>query len=180
MYLDGKHVPRQVPLKFVSRWFGPFRMLAVRGPVVHLDLPDTLGKMSPWVNVRRLKFFEERDVDLVGPDVSLVLPLISPVADDHDPRYEIDKILCHRTFKGRCEMLVRWEGYDESHKQWVRRSVLEEDVPVLVLAYDANPSIFVSRKSVPKRATKGPPDLVSSVCIARVVPLELPGSNVHV
>ena len=59
-------------------------------------------------------------------------------------------------------MLVRWAGYDESHNQWVRRSVLEEDVPVLVLAFDTNPSIFVSRKSAPKRATKGPPDLVPS------------------
>jgi hypothetical protein len=78
-----------------------------------------------------------------------------------DPRYEVDKILCHRTFKGRREMLVRWAGYDESHNQWVRRSVLEEDVPTLVLAYDANPSIFVSRKSAPKRATKGSPDMVS-------------------
>ncbi len=63
MYLDGKHVPSQVPLKFVVRWFGPFKVLAVRGPVVQLDLPATLGKMSPWVNVRRLKFFEERDAD---------------------------------------------------------------------------------------------------------------------
>ena len=52
MYLDGKYVPTQVSLKFVSRWFGPFRVLATRGPVVHLDLPDTFGKMSPWVNVR--------------------------------------------------------------------------------------------------------------------------------
>jgi hypothetical protein len=60
-------------------------------------------------------------------------------------------------------MLVRWAGYDESHNQWVRRSVLEEDVPVLVLDYDVNPCIFVSRKSTPKRATKGPPDLVQSV-----------------
>jgi hypothetical protein len=60
-------------------------------------------------------------------------------------------------------MLVRWAGYDESHNQWVRRSVLEEDVPALVLAYDVNPSIFVSRPSAPKRATKGPPDLVNSV-----------------
>jgi hypothetical protein len=118
--------------------------------------------MSPWVNVRRLKFFEERDADLAGPDDGLVLPLISPVADDHDPRYEVDKILWHRTLKGRREMLVRWAGYDESHNQWVRRSVLEEDVPALVLAYDANPSIFVSRKSAPTRATKGPPDLVPS------------------
>jgi hypothetical protein len=103
--------------------------------------------MSPWVNVRGLKFFEERDVDLVGPDEDLVLPLISPVADDHDPRYEVDKI-------DRREILVWWLG-------WVRRSVLEEDVPTLVLAYDANPSIFVSRKSVTKRARKGSPDMVS-------------------
>ena len=29
-------------------------------------------------------------------------------------------------------MLVRWAGYDESHNQWVRRSVLEEDPPDLV------------------------------------------------
>ena len=60
-------------------------------------------------------------------------------------------------------MLVRWVGYDESHNQWVRRSVLEADVPALVLAYDANPSIFVSRKSAPKRATRGPPDLMLPV-----------------
>jgi hypothetical protein len=116
--------------------------------------------MSPWVNVRRLKFFEERDADLAGPDDGLVVPLISPVAGSHDPRYEVDKILWHRTFKNRREMLVRWKGYDESHNQWVRRSVLEEDVPALVLAYDADPSVFVSRKSAPKRATRGPPDLM--------------------
>ena len=163
MYLDGKHVPSQVPLKFASRWFGPFRVLAARGPVVQLDLPATLGKMSSWVNVRRLKFFEERDADLAGPDDGLVEPLISPVAGSHDPRYEVDKILWHRTFKNRREMLVRWKGYDESHNQWVRRSVLEEDVPALILAYDADPSVFVSRKSAPKRATRGPPDLMQPV-----------------
>ena len=43
MYLDGQHVPSEVPLKFASRWFGPFRVLAERGPVVQLDLPVTLG-----------------------------------------------------------------------------------------------------------------------------------------
>jgi hypothetical protein len=104
MYLDGKYVPSQVPLKFEVRWFGSFKVLAARGPVVQLDLPVTLGKMSPWVNVRHLKL--------------------------------VVKILWHRTFKGRREMLVRWAWYDESHNQWVRCSVLEEDVPVLVLAYD--------------------------------------------
>ena len=116
--------------------------------------------MSPWVNVRRLKFFEERDADLTGPDDGLVLVLISPVAGAHDPRYEVDKILWYRTYKGRCEMLVWWSGYDESHNQWVRRLELKEDVPALVLACDEDPSVFVSRQSTSKRTTKDPTDLL--------------------
>ena len=119
--------------------------------------------MFPWVNVRRLKFFEERDADLAGPDDGLVVPLISPVTGSHHPRYEVDKILCHHTFKNRREMLVRWKGYDESHNQWVRRSLLGEDVPALVLTYDEDPNVFVSRKSSPKLTTRGPPDLMQPV-----------------
>ena len=42
---------------------GQFVALEVRGPSVCLDLPTELGKISPWVNVRRLKFFEQRDAD---------------------------------------------------------------------------------------------------------------------
>ena len=58
---------------------------------------------------------------------------------------------------------MRWARYDESHNQWVCRSVLEEDVTVLVLAHDVDPSLFVSRKSAPKRVTKGPLDLMQPV-----------------
>ena len=84
------------------------------------------------------------------------MPLISPVAGSHDPRYEVDKILWHRTFKNRREMLVRWKGYDESHNQWVRRSVLEEDVPALVLAYGEDPIVFVSRSRCRNGRRGGP------------------------
>ena len=74
--------------------------------------------MSPWVNVRRLKFVEECHADLAGPDDGLVVWLISPVAGSHDPRYEVDNFLSHYTFKNRREMLVRWTGYDS----WSLRS----------------------------------------------------------
>ena len=74
---------------------------------------------------------------------------------------------------------MRWAGYDESHNQWARRSVLEEDVTVLVLPHDVDPSIFVSRKSAPKRATKGPPDLLQPLYVALGVPLELHCSTVN-
>jgi hypothetical protein len=66
MYLDASpqhSPPPQVPYKLASRWMGPYRALEVRGPVVHLELPPELGKISPWVNVRRLKFFEQRDAE---------------------------------------------------------------------------------------------------------------------
>ena len=98
------------------------------------------------------------------PDPSDLIDLIK--LNDRTPVVqfdEVDKILWNGTFKGRCEMLVRWAGYDESHNQWVRRSVLEEDVSTLVLSYDVDPNVFVSRKSVPKRVTKGPADLLQPV-----------------
>ena len=65
------------------------------------------------------------------------------------------------------------DGY-ESHNQWVRRSVLEEDVPELLLSYDVDPSVFVSRKSVPKREMKGPVDLIhwNLLYVVLGVPLE--------
>jgi hypothetical protein len=36
MYLDGKHVPSQVPLKFVARWFGPFKVVVVQRLTIKL------------------------------------------------------------------------------------------------------------------------------------------------
>ena len=71
---------------------GPFVALEVRGPSVRLDLPPELGKISPWVNVRRLKFFEQRDVDFTdfqGP--------VTPVrCGDGLLRYELQRIWGHR------------------------------------------------------------------------------------
>jgi hypothetical protein len=71
-----------------------------RGRCLHrLTLGKMLGKMSLWVNVRHLKFFEECGEDLTGPDDGGVFQLISFITDDHDPRYEVQKILWHRTLR---------------------------------------------------------------------------------
>ena len=75
-------------------------------------------------------------------------------------------------------MLVRWVGYDESHNQWVRRSVLEEDVSALVLSYDVDPSVFVSWKSAPKREMKGPVDVIHWNLLYVVVGVSLESSIV--
>jgi hypothetical protein len=69
IYLDASpqhSPPHQVPYKLANRWMGPYVALDVRVPSVRLDLPPELGKISPWVNVRRLKFFKQRDADFTG------------------------------------------------------------------------------------------------------------------
>ena len=95
MYLDASpqhSPPHLVPCKLASRWMGPFAALEVRGPVVRLELPPELDKIPPWVNVQRLKFFEQRDADFSGFDAPVM-----PVHDRHGIlRYEIHRIWGHR------------------------------------------------------------------------------------
>ena len=151
VWLDGAHVPHQLPFKLANRWFGPYVVLQVMGGAVRLDLPESLGKTSDIINFRRLKFFEERDADL-GADDPPVTPLIDPLGV---PRFEISRLLGYRVWRHRPEYWVEWKGYDTSHNTWVHRDSLLQDVPALVAAYDRNPTTFQARASAPKRATKG-------------------------
>ena len=151
VWLDSKHTPVDIHYKLTARWFGPFEVLESRGAQVTLDLPEIFGKAHHKVNIRRLKFFEESDVRLGGPD----LPPTSLVTKDGTARYEIKRISNARTHKGKAELWVEWKGYDQSQNCWVHRDILMTDVPHLVRAFDANPSIFKARTSAPKRATKG-------------------------
>jgi hypothetical protein len=129
---------------------GPFVALEVRGPSVHLALPPELGKISPWVNVRRLKFFEQRDADFTdfqGP--------VTPVrGGDGLLRYELQRIWGHRP-QGQLpakEYLVQWKGYDTSQMTWEARASLLADVPTVLLAYEKSPTTAQARASAPKRA----------------------------
>ena len=47
---------------------------------------------------------------------------------------------------------MHWRGFDASRACWVRRDSLVQDVPALVAAYDADPSVLVARSSAPARA----------------------------
>ena len=174
MWLDGAHVPHQIPFKLANKWFGPYAVLEVfpGGATVRLDLPDVLGKTSDVINVRRLKFFHQRDAEF-GDDDDPPHPLIDPLGV---ARYEISRILWHRVLNRRPEYAVEWKGYDTSHNSWVHRDVLQEDVPALLAAYDLNPVLFQARASAPKRATKGRqlPLAPSTARMVRAVPRVAP------
>jgi len=74
--LDSKHTPIDIPYKLTARWFGPFEVLSSDGAAVTLDLPETFGKAHCKVNIRRLKFYEERD-SCFGPADARPEPLIT-------------------------------------------------------------------------------------------------------
>ena len=111
------------------------------------------------VNIRRLKFFEERDEAFGDSNV----PPRPMVGVDGVEKFEIRRISNSRTHKGRRELWVEWTGYDQSHNCWVLRDVLVADVPAMLTAYEANPSSLKARASAPKRGTQGslpPPPVV--------------------
>jgi hypothetical protein len=151
VWLDSKHTPIDIPYKLTARWFGPFEVLSSDGAAVTLDLPETFGKAHRKVNIRRLKFYEERD-SCFGPADARPEPLI---ANGGVARYEVRRISNSRNHKGQSELWVEWKGYDQSHNCWVHRDILTADVPELVKAFDTRPSTFKARASAPKRATKG-------------------------
>ncbi len=156
MYLDASpqhSPPHQVPYKLASRWMGPYRVLEVRGPVVHLELPPELGKISPWINVRRLKFFEQRDAEFSDFEE----PVTPVQGGDGAMRYEIHRIWGHRP-QGQLpapEYLVQWKGYDTAQMTWVARKTLLDDVPALLSAYEVAPTTVQARKSAPKTINQG-------------------------
>jgi len=79
---------------------------------------------------------------------------------DGVPHYEIKRICIARCLKDVDELWVEWQGYDQSQNGWVALTSLLQDVPHLVHAFEANPSVFKPRKSAPKRASTAVRDSV--------------------
>ena len=152
VWMDSKHTPHDVPYKLSARWFGPFRVLEVRGAQAILDLPPSFGKTHNRINMARLKFFEARDAEL-GESDTVPEPLLG---HDGVMHYEIKRICNARTHKKVRELWVEWQGYDQSQNGWVSRESLMQDVPALVWAFERNPSNFTPRASAPKRASVVP------------------------
>jgi len=152
VWMDSKHTPNDVPYKLSGRWFGPFKVLEVRGAQAILDLPPSFGKTHNRINMSRLKFFEARDAKLGESDMAPE-PLLGYDGVMH---HEIKRIRNACTHQKVRELWVESQGYDQSQNGWVSRESLMQDVPALVWAFEKNPSNFTPRASAPKRASVVP------------------------
>ena len=127
--------------KLDSRLLGPFRVSgeegvtllttnyhleSLSGEIVSRSVPrDELVVLVPavWISKRQKSMYDERELSGVSKRFANVQP--GPVNFvEGEALYAVEAILESRIVKGRCELLVKWDGYESP--SWV----LEVDVPV--------------------------------------------------
>ena len=115
--LSTKHINLKAAVpgskKLMPRWIGPFKFIALPGPVaVKLDLPPTC-KIHNVFHVSLVKPYR--------PDGSVQPP--PPEFVDDEPVYKVDSLVKHRpsTYgkKKGYDYLVRWLGYGQEHDMWI-------------------------------------------------------------
>ena len=92
VWMDSKHTSYDVPYKLTARWFGPFKVLEVRGAQAMRICLHHLAKHTTEL-MSRLKFFEARDAEL-GEGDTAPEPLLG---HDGVMHYEIKRICNART-----------------------------------------------------------------------------------
>ena len=127
--------------KLDSKLLGPFRVSgeegatllttnyhleSLSGEIVSRSVPrDELVVLAPavWISKRQKNMYDERELTGVTTRFANVQP--GPVDFvEGEALYAVEAILESRVVKGRCELLVKWDGYVSP--SWV----LEADVPI--------------------------------------------------
>jgi len=153
VWLNSKCTPIDIPYKLSAHWFGSFQVLSADGVAIMLDLPETFGKAHRKVNIRRIKFYKQKDSCFGEADGHPELLITSGGV----ARYEVHRISNPRIQEGQSELWVEWKGYNQSPNCWVHRDILIQ----MSLSW-SRPSMrglrcaptLKARTSVSKRATK--------------------------
>ncbi|CAI7890906.1 unnamed protein product, partial [Closterium sp. NIES-54] len=105
-----------LPSKLRPRFCGPFLVEAQVTPVTfRLRLPDTWKHHNAF-HVQLLKPYKDPNQQFQGRQ----LPPPPPVLIQHEPEYEVERVLTHRRRGGKTlEFLLRWKGYDRTEDSWV-------------------------------------------------------------
>ena len=128
VYLDGKHlkvVDTQGNLKsrkaLDQRRLGPYEIVEVLagGTAFRLKLPE-YQKFHDVQPISRLELIKE---SVEFPDAHVEHPFL-PIIRDEVEEYEIEKIVRHKTVRGKRQFLVKYLGYDSSFNEWKHREEL--------------------------------------------------------
>jgi hypothetical protein len=103
--------------KLDHRFLGPFVITKRVGKQAYrLKLP---AKYSRLHNVFHVSLLEPYNEDAEKPPRALVPDLVKKEED-----YAVEKIVDHRTYRGKKEWRVRWVGWDPEEDQWLTRNKL--------------------------------------------------------
>ena len=119
--------------KLMPKFCGPFKILrAINDVTFRLDLPQPIRDrgIHNAFHARLLRPAHSL------PDDSRSPPPSEPVLfDNQEPEYEVERILKHRSRRGRTQYLVKWTGYPDTENSWVNEADLH--TPDLLRTYRA-------------------------------------------
>jgi hypothetical protein len=137
--LDSRNIRKRIKqrgrsAKLYPRFLGPFKVIKARPETSNykLELLPAVDFQSihPNFHAKLLRPYVPNDPDQFPAHEPARPPPIIP----EDNQYIVDHIRDHKIVRRKRQFLVRWEGYDESHDEWVK----EEDIDkVLVEEYIA-------------------------------------------
>lgn len=120
--------------KLMPKYSGPYKITEVVTPVTfRLDLPQA---------VRNRKVHNAFHASLVKPyhaDTRFGRSPNPPPAitlSDGTEAHEVERVLQHRTRRGRSQYLVKWKGYHDTEHSWVRERDI--DAAELITAFNSS------------------------------------------
>ena len=108
--------------KLAPKFIGPLKVIQVISPVAYrLELPANLEKLHNVFHVSLLK-----------PFYGNPLPPRPPIfTTEYVEEFEVEKLLAHRTVRGKRQYLVQWKGYPTFEATWEPESNLENAATLL-------------------------------------------------
>lgn len=162
---DGINWPSDsnTDVKLLSRRLGPFVILAFdsKRNNVTLQLPVNL-KIHPVFHTSLVSPYRD-------PAANFPLRIVSPpVGEPFDPdaEFEVDKIVDHRMYRKKKQVLIRWKGYGAEHDWW--SDLTDTSCPEEIRSYVENrgsvtiDELFTRAKHVISRDRSGDSQLRST------------------
>ena len=134
--LDSRNIRRRIKkigrsAKLYPRFLDPFKIIKAEPQTSNYEL-ELLPKVDfasihPNFHSNLLQPYIPNDPEqFPGREPPRPGPVIPD--DPEGAQYIVEKLLDHRPLRNPREYLVRWEGWDESHDQWVRKADIHRDL----------------------------------------------------